>query len=332
MTARLDYKPARADFTQIVAGSPVRSGTWQDAAQIINYVRAKCRVLVPLTQMGTTVSSTNKTFRFRVAPGTTSSAALWLIGIRGAPATIKVPSGGTGIYQSADTDETTVQAYIDPAIDVSTYTETELTFNVTESGAKTTEVRWAACYELPRQFLLLDGVELGVDLQSMLIGQPIVDAAGRSYTEVADAMIDARINNGRRSIYHWFDPDGITSVSSSYAAVLPDFAALNRKLYSGETARNVRFRVYASAVTNNGEFKLESSAGITTQTITAGAAAWYPSTAGAAAAFSIDSEALTQATGLQGGAYKLITPSLKRGAAGSCTLYGLSVWEDPLDC
>jgi len=342
MTARLDIQPARNDFSLITAGATVRAPTWQDASQAINYVRSKGAVLIPAMQLNYTVSAgTSATFRFRVAPGTISKAACWLISLKSGSAvaqvaSVQVPSGATAINQTASTlyAAGSTGIYFDTATAVTSYAERELTFVVTAPAAGSVIVGWAACYETPRQFLALDATEEGVDLQSILPTQPIVESTGRSFWQIASATQDALANDSRRcGFYHWFSPTGFASASTSYTSPIRSFPILNRKLFGGETQRNMRFRVYASATTNTGDVRLTSSKGGTsTVSVAVGAAAWYPSTAGAAATLLVDSEDLSTADGLQGGTYNTVTTEIKINTAGAITLYGVSVFEDPADC
>ena len=341
MTARLDYQPALQDLTAITTGAPVRSGTWQDVAQALNYVRAKGGQLIAASQMDYTVTAgTTATFRYRVAPGLLSKGAVWTIALKspsalGIDATVKVPAGGTGITHMASPSLTyaNAQSYYDTSTAATSYTERELTFSVTAPASSAVVVAWAACVEGPRPFIALDSTELGTDIQTLLTGQPIMATTAQSYSSIASCAQAAAIYDGRRrSLFHWYNPTGIATTSTSLALILPDIPALNRKLFLGETQRAIRFRVYASAVTNTGVFRLKTSTQTTDVTINTGAAAWYPSTAGAAASLIIDSEDLSQATGLQGGAYKLLTPQSKINTAGTCTIYGLSIFEDPADC
>lgn len=342
MTARLDIQPARNDFSLIEAAATVRAPTWQDAAQAINYVRARGGVLIPAMQLNYTVTAgTSATFRFRIAPGTLSKAACWLIALKSASsvaqiASVQVPSGATSINQIAPTLYAvgSTGIYYDTAISGTSYAERELTFVVTAPVAGAVIVSWAACYEAPRPFLALNATENGVDLQSILPAQPILDDTGRSYGEIGRAVSDALANDSRRcGFFHWFSPTGLSSTSTSYTSPIRSFPILNRKLFYAETQRNMRFRVYASATTNTGNVRLTSSKGGTsTVTISVGAAAWYPAIAGAAATLSVDSEDLSTADGLQGGTYNTVTPEIKINTAGTITLYGLSVFEDPADC
>lgn len=343
MTARLDYKPARINQGDIIARQAVRSSTWQDVAQVVNYIRARGSMLVATMQLGHTVTAgNNATFRFRAAPGTLSKGACWLIGLRSGSATnariaqVKVPSTASAVDQIADTlyGVSSVGVYFDTAIAGTSYAERELTFNVAAPAAGDVVVEWAACYETPRELLALDSTELGVDIQSLLVGQPIGEATGRSYSAIAAAATDAAKYNARRaSLYHWYSPTGIATTSTSFTQLLRSIPVLNRKLRIGETRRAMRFRVYASATTNNGEVRLVSSkGGSTTVTVTAGAAAWYPSTAGNPAARTIDSEDIATADGLQSGVFDVVGVEGRIITSGTLTVHGVSCWEDPLDC
>lgn len=348
MTARLDYQPALQDLTAITTGAPVRSGTWQDAAQSLNYTRAKGGQLIAASQMDYTVTAgTTATFRYRVAPGLLSKGAIWTIALKspsalGVDATVRVPStatvappfGTVAAHMASPTlTYANAQSYYDTTIVATSYTECELSFSVEAPASSAVVVAWAACVEGPRPYIALDATELGTDIQTLLVGQPIMATTAQSYSSIASCAEAAAVYDGRRrSLFHWYNPTGIATTSTTLALILPDIPALNRKLFLGETERAIRFRVYASAVTNTGVFRLKTSTQTTDVTISTGAAAWYPSTAGAAASLIIDSEDLSEATGLQGGAYKLLTPQSKINTAGTCTIYGLSIFEDPADC
>lgn len=328
--------------TDVAAGKAVRSTTWQSVAQIVNYVRAKGAVLVPTVQLETTVNAGASTdFKFRVAPGTLSKAALWVICIRSASATVSntvnvtVPIGGTTTQTVASPsyDLAGVVVRYDTTITSTIISEFEAGFTIAPTaGGANVVVAHATCYECSREILLQTApVELGIDVQSEVVGQPIVFSSNRSYGAIAVAALDAKANNGRRAgLGHWQNVNGTNFTTTGFVNGI-SLPMLGRKMYNGETNRNMSWRVLARYTGSfSAEVRLTSSKTGTTTVVpvpVVGTPTWYPLTSGAPALQLIDSEDLSTSDGLQGGTHDIITVSGRVLTSGTLSIFAFSCFE-----
>jgi len=341
MSALVPWQRGLTNASDVVVGAPVRQITWDTTAGIVNYVRGLGAMLVPPTLLQYTVpAGATRTFRFRVQPGNTSRRRVWLIGLRSGftftqSVTVTVPSAGTPYDFAANywyANQQICQIFDDHGS--SSLAEIDLDFDVTANGLGI-EVAWCACYEMPMAFLDVDNAALGCDQNTVRVGDPIFNAPdGQSFNGVAVAQDDARNNNGRRvGQFAYFDPDGLLTTSATFAPTLDlPVTVLNRKLFTGETQRNLRWRVYASASSSAGEVRLTDSFSGDVQTVAVSSSTpqWWPS-GPTPASILVMSEDMTANDGLQGGIVDEILVE-QRSTAGNVRVFGISLWEDSADC
>lgn len=188
----------------------------------------------------------------------------------------------------------------------------------------------------PRAFLDLDSNDLGCDRLSFWPRAPI------SEQSFANNLLDLQSvlkRSARRGMWHqvWGSDAPASTSSTSLVDILDGtFGLIGRFLYSGETTREMSWRVrgYCSDGTTAGEVVITNTgtgAG-STITIPAGStsADWFPATSGAPDTFTCDCEDNTASDGLQGGAVDEHTIQFRRTAgSGTLEIESISVWEAP---
>lgn len=308
----------------IVAGAPVASTDWQRAAAVQNWVAGRGRQNIP-TFKPDHGANKNTTFRYSlyILPSypaidlvcmvaTKQAIAVALPGSLETPSPIALSASPRGAYgTSAITIDLDVVAPVNPDITVESI----------------------AVYEVPRARIEQTALAGGVDTVALAAGQPITAAS-------VDALRDATDDDtfGARTLaFHavpYSDGSGTittyatSSTSATYAAVRGGngVPALARKKRTTDTTRTVKARCFAwISGTATGEFRVTSSKHGSSSAITiTGAPAWSSEIADLV----VDCEDMTDAVGLQGGAFDELTCEVRR-ASGTGTVYvaGWIVYE-----
>lgn len=327
------------------SGGLVIGGQWQRLADLENWITGRGGCLVaPNRGPGATTASGN-TYRYNVWPRGEALHRMWVVRAWGGVASFKVVSAEnpTIIAQQrsgATLDQSSTYTLIVPVATPGSTAEEEATITVSQTGSGTVSnyaVDSIALYELPRSILQVGASENAVDLASCKPGEYIADRDEASVGGVLTAVENCRARARRNSIWHWasgfagVSSLGIQEATTSFvnSFLLPQ-PALARHMYSGGTTGTLAWRVYATAITTNGEIRLTTTSGATsTITITAGAGyAWWP--LAGAATFTVNSEDISTSNGLRGAAYDDMTIAA-RVAVGGGTMrcQAISVGEPP---
>ena len=187
------------------------------------------------------------------------------------------------------------------------------------------------CFEAPRITLDGDAADLGVELTTLQVREPI---EARDYSSIVGVAL-ALASPQRRQYFNIARPrtttDAWSTTSGTFASILLEVPILARKVYRTDTTGNVRFAVYVSASdgATSGEIRVTNNA--TTSTITIAATTPGTGWSWVTGDFAADilCEDLTQATGWPSGALltsvsKTLTIDIRR-SAGAGTFYVATV-------
>jgi hypothetical protein len=352
MSARVILTPSYPNEGIVRNAAPVSARTWQNIAQNINYALGSGMQLIPchVPHGGSAVVAKNSSvdFHYRVEPRAQAMARVWTVvtqptaGGR-AQFTMQSPagSGTTVTAYSADRGTLTPVLYTQTLSSQSS-AEAELSMRIAVgNGASDNDlqVMGIGCFEIPRAVLAQSTTDYGVDIESCGHRQPIYDATSAylSVTGCTTSLYQARIASRRSFLQQaWGSSTSLawSTTSTSYANVTEGAVPiLGRKLYNGETTRNMRYKVYArhSAGGVSCSVRLTMANGATTtSTFTPTTSfTWLPSSA---ATIAVHSEDLDASDGRRSTTWDTATIDAKLDSA-SGTLYIASVcaWESVND-
>ena len=337
------------DLSQITTGAGVRGRTWIDTAMLANYLRGRGRQLVPFFAPNVSIpSGSTYVFRFRVKTGGAARRRVWQIhhanssAFRLGQITVKAPasSGGAATFPVTPSLGTigTFSEYLEDY--TGSGVESEITLEITVNSADAIDIYGISCTELPRGLLNLDSTDLGTDVNTETAREPIISEGNRAINGIVSVLSSTAA--GRRAGLLYLAKD--TTVPLTEAAGVDtrifalDQSIVGRRIKYTDTTATASWRVYCKTDVNGttGQVTVLNNRTSTTTTISIPTGshtgwAWFPSTAGAASTFSIDCEDAASTDGRQTSgtpAWGDLTFKFKRGASGTLSLAGVSVWED----
>lgn len=248
--------------SDVEVGVAVRARTWMDAAELANWCGGNGETLVPAYSPEQSIpANSSRTFRFRVTPPGRAVRRVWVLYLEGNCA-LSI-DGNVGPSQDYLTDSagTWVRYVEDLTAKSSSLQEISITITTAVSSAAC-EVKSIACYEDPRIVLDKDATDLGVELTSVSVREPIQENPYTSLGGIAAALGAAQ----RRQYFNIARPDNTTdawaTTSATLVLMLDDVPILTRKLLSADTTGNVRFAALCSAsdATTDGEIDITNNA------------------------------------------------------------------------
>lgn len=248
--------------TGIKIGDPVAQSEWQALALGANRALGLGSYLIPAHNPNLDAAGTRY---YRVRPSGLAIARLWCITVGFANTTTFSTENATGTVEAGGatkvsrsfgfsrTDGTSVFYLIEPC--AKTASATDLTVQLTASSG-TPAIASVACYELPRADLPPNASNFGIDLSSILSGQPIYNEDYRS-TKGPSSSISLTIRP-RRGLLAW--QGATTAVSSgTFVDIMPlAMPVLPAKINLGDTTASCEAQVYCrvSAGSTTGEVRL----------------------------------------------------------------------------
>lgn len=254
----------------IVAGKAVRARTWLDAGSLANWCSGNGEYLVPAYSPEQTIAA-NKTFvfRYRVTPPGRAVRRVWQLYVEGNCAITLDGSVGPSADYITDSGGTWVRYVEDLTAKSATLQEISLSIANAVSSA-TLSVKSICCYEDPRIVLDKDATDLGVELTSLSVREPIQENPYTSLGGIAAALGAEQ----RRQYFNIARPDDTAecwaTTSGTFSIMLDEVPILARKLYSASTTGDVRFAALCSAsdATTDGEIRITNNATANTVTLT----------------------------------------------------------------
>lgn len=254
----------------VVSGIAVRARTWLDAAELANWCGGNGETLVPAYSPEQTITAgTTRTFRFRVTPPGRAVRRVWVLYLEGNCAITLDGNVGPSADYITDSAGTWVRYVEDLTAKSSSLQEISLAITNAASSAGL-EVKSIACYEDPRITLDKDATDLGVELTSVSVREPIQENAYTSLGGIAAALASAQ----RRQYFNIARPDdnadAWSTTSGTFSIMLDAVPILARKLLPADTTGNVRFAALcrASDATTDGEVRITNNATANTVTLT----------------------------------------------------------------
>jgi hypothetical protein len=254
----------------VVSGQAVRARTWLDAAELANWCGGNGETLVPAYSPEQTVpAGSTRVFRYRVTPPGRAVRRVWVLYLEGNCAITLDGNVGPATDYIVDSGGTWVRYVEDLTAKSSALQEISLTITNAASSAGL-DVKSIACYEDPRIVLDKDATDLGVELTSVSVREPIQENAYTSLGGIAAALGAAQ----RRQYFNIARPDNTTdawgTTSGTFVIVLDEVPILARKLLPADTTGNVRFAALcrASDATTDGEIRITNNATANTVTLT----------------------------------------------------------------
>ena len=331
MTATVPAARTIIAEADVVTGQAVRARTWLDAGELANWCGGNGEVLVPAFAPNFAIAAgSTATWYFRVTPPGRAVRRTWHLWLSGnAVLEFKDTSSATQNYIIADSG--TLLVYQE---DLSAKSASLQTINFTLTNAAssaTVTVLGVTCFEAPRITLDGDAADLGVELTTLQVREPI---EARDYSSIVGVAL-ALASPQRRQYFNIARPrtttDAWSTTSGTFASILLEVPILARKVYRTDTTGNVRFAAYVSASdgATSGEIRVTNNA--TTSTITIAATTPGTGWSWVTGDFAADilCEDLTQATGWPSGALltsvsKTLTIDIRR-SAGAGTFYVATV-------
>lgn len=331
-------EPYSASATSLIAvGQPVSSQTWTSLAYLSNFLRGKGAQLVPacFPERQITAGST-ETFRFRVKTRSSAIQRVWMVALRTTAATatsaeIEAP-GLTGTTVTVPVGAS-LDGFRAPTVyveDVASKaaSEVEITLSV-KAISNTVIVDSIGCYEQDRPVLNGDATDLGVEVQTEAVRQPIFDATNVSLGGVYDGLAgcDAR----RVGLFHWAVGAStlVTRSSATPANIfILDAPILTRKLARSAVTGTVKWAVYGYlSGAGTGTVTVTSTSGANnTITLTNTVAAWS-----ATQSFDVDCDDMSSDDGRQTAGtprWDMLNFQFAGDGTRSIIVQAISVWDD----
>lgn len=334
--------------TGIQIGKPVVGAQWTAGAYLANYLQGHGGTLIAANTPGSRShavgSSTN--YRYYIWPRYTTRMRLWVVTLiandeDAASGKFNVDGAEIGIW-AIPADSATIRLphtfyFFETVTRSASPTSLYVTLVIDSNAETTVSIQQIACYAVPRHYLVQDSNEVGSDVDSVRAGNIIYsDADGdspavyKSVSGVRYGSYQATEDCRRDGHYHWFDPDGVTAATASYADLFPVYPeALGRKLWAADGAGQTQGRTLEWAVygTTSGAEEVADAVKVTTisgntATLTIGSATtWYGPTT-----IAVDCEDLTDAKGLRDSTWETLQYEFKKGE-NALVIYGISVGE-----
>jgi hypothetical protein len=255
--------------SDVSTGLAVRARTWLDAAELANWCGGNGEVLVPGYSPEQTIpAGGSRVFRYRVTPPGRAVRRVWALYLEGNSAISVVGNVGPSADYIIDNSGTLVRYVEDLTAKSSALQEISITITNAASSASL-EVKSIACFEDPRIVLDKDATDLGIELTSVAVREPLQENPYTSMGGLAAALASAQ----RRQYFNIARPDNTTdawgTTSGAFGILLDAVPVLARKLYPASTTGNVRFAALckASDVTTDGEIRITNNATANTVTL-----------------------------------------------------------------
>jgi len=339
MAATVPWKRTNPRYQDIQVGAPVRARTWRELALLYHWLRGHGHHVIPAHCPAVELSSGgSETFRYNIVPSGRSIHRVWGFVLRqeipanpptAATCTITLPDSSVVTLHPTTADGLTgisrrlfVEALASKS---STPGEIALTVAHTAGTAKVW-VESICCFELPRAVLELDATDLGVDLETLRPGQPIVDDSYESAAEVAHSL--ASTKPLRNLVQLWFPKLVFNSGSWTDAFPIP-VPALPRKGQRSDTTKSCKWDVYARVTDGStaGDVRITTGRSANTDTLTVSSTSW--SWLGTSD-IELDCEVMTASDGLPGSsARETVQLAVQRtSGTGDIEVQGLRVAEE----
>ena len=270
MTATVPAARPVVQHGDVVSGVAVRARTWLDAAKLANWCAGNGEVLVPAYSPEQTIpAGSSRVFRYRVTPPGRAVRRVWALYLEGNCAISIDGSVGPSEDRLVDSGGTWIRYTEDLAAKSASLQEISITITNAASSAGLT-IKSIACFEDPRIVLDKDATDLGVELTSVSVREPIQENAYTSLGGIAASLGAAQ----RRQYFNVARPDNTadawSTTSAVFALMLDEVPILARKLYPASTTGNVRFAALCSAsdATTDGEVRITNRATSNTVTLT----------------------------------------------------------------
>lgn len=320
-------------------GLPPRGPFWTDTARLVTYVRGRGVLLVPghfpLVSIG---SGSSDTLRYKSRGSGLSIARIYIVRVEPTSgyASVRVTAGSasaqTKLVDFLESREQGRFIIVEEGVSKSS-SVVELTILVENlSGTGTVRVVDIEVWELPRAALTKGATDLGVDVDTLFAGRPIAQRDYESVYGVAQAVAGA---SGRRgTLAAWFGPTATFSSASWTPLYTTPLRVCPGRIGPSDTSTPVEWDVYARVTdgTTTFDVHLIDAASGTSSVITVSGPSGHTSLGwrGPDASKSLLSEDLTDAAGLQSGAFETVNIEAQRTAgAGNLELRGWGLWEAP---
>ena len=322
-------------YTDVLSGRAVRAITWQDWAQLVNWVIGRGGNIAPAQGPAVDLAATKTYQTHLLTQGSYAGIQrLWAFWIRAdaEPTTVDISiNGGTAVTYPVPVTRRGVRPIVVAWDVASQQTAVEaMLFDITPVAEAWLD--GVSVIEIPRALLSDATDELGVLLDPFRSGQPIRQADFANGSEILSDDY-----HGRRHLFSWGVPhleDAVSYTSFSWrtsSAFVQEVFDLHppllaRKGVPGETERKVAIRYTAlvdTGVTAEVHIGTTSRAPVLAHTITSTSFATY------AAQQTVDVEDPDDAAGLQGGVFDGLRMQARRtGGSGSIYIFGIAVYED----
>lgn len=335
------------DLGAIEAGVAVRGRTWIDAAAISNHLRGRGHVLVPLSGNGVSIpAGTRYTFRFVCTTSASSRARRWqfhfgMSSVDGGIATVRAPAVTGGAQNIAVggtlSPNSNYGEYFELATGIDD--EEEITVDILNNASVAMNIHGISCVECPRARLDLDATDLGVDENTEVAREPVLDLDNAALTGIVPVLANSQ--SGRRGGLYYYSTDTsvpYTNATTSYADLTALYMpVLGRRLTSATaTLSLIQWRVYCRTSDSSyaGEVRLRSnsdSSTIAIPTSSHGSWAWFPPLASPPEYMSIDAESHSSTDGRQTAGTpvwdELIADARRTSGSGTLSIAALCVEE-----
>lgn len=331
LRARVDFEePGAVDYRLVRSGDPLRGMMWTSFARALNYANGTWRTLIPWCSPNVEIhaSAPARALTFKAFPSLQTSHRMWRLAFGSTvedetmhgSVTFTDPSGGTSTFTPTSVGE---YSYHDHVEAVAVRTSAETTLAPTLEGDGYAGLIGLACYEGPRRELVVDAIDGGLSLFSMMGGAPILGGVtGHSLGAIPDAVARALARN-RRTMLQWavFNEAPWDTTSASYVDTpVAGLEVLERHLYAGDGSGAAAAAVRALAWVSGGTGDLEIATAVGTETIAISATSptWVSGT------LPIDTEDMTTAYGRRSAA-QVLTVQARKNGGGTLYLAGISV-------
>ena len=270
MTATVPAARKVVQQADVVTSVAVRARTWLDAGELANWCGGNGEMLVPAYSPEQTIAAgTTRTFRYRVTPPGRAVRRTWHLQFSGNCAiTVDTTAGAAVDYIVSDGDALVVY---NEDLSAKSASLQEITLVITNAASSASlAVMSIACFEAPRITLNTDATDLGVELTTLAVREPIEARSYSSLGGIAAALASAQ----RRQYFNVARPDNVAdcwaTTSGTFVGMLTEIPILARKLLPASTTGNVRFAALCSAsdATTDGEIDITNNASGNNVTLT----------------------------------------------------------------
>ena len=338
-----DFRIGTAGTTSgnaIRASHPVRSRTWWSMADAVNYLHGKGGTLMSSNPRVTGIPAGSSAAFFTYEwPRYENPHRLWKVTIAASSAAQAFGTISNG-SDSADWSVDGASVGAGPALTIATLQE-EVTPSATpanvsitvandSASASTIAVRSVALYEIPRTEL---DAGYGASQHIHAPRNPIVGATTGDITieSIARHARTAKTVARRSMLADWYDPDGVSSTSGTFADIWDFEPELHvRYLEQANTTRAISWTAYTNVASGDtGEIKLTASQSADTDTMsfTNTTPAWQtPRT------LTVNCEDPTRWTtdsGLRGATAETVQAAIRRsaGAGAGVNVFAIAIGE-----